>query len=257
MTPGAPDSDRLSGGHYARKQIFSRSRLVAWSHGSRFDMARALVAPYAGGRLLDYGCGDGTFIAMIHAAFAESRGVDSDAGQIAGCNERLGDLPGVRFTHTTALAPGDMGVWSAVTCMETLEHCLEDERRAIIARLGQLCAPGGRIIISVPIETGPSLVGKQTFRALAGLRRVGDYQYRERYTFAEMVRGVFGRRVSRVAHGVESPGVTPFYGHKGFEWRDVEREAAERLIIESRTFSPLPWAGASLNSQVWLVCRPR
>ena len=114
--------------------------------------------------------------------------------------------------------------------MGTLEHCLEDQRRAIIARLGRLCAPGGRIVISVPIETGPSLVGKQIFRAIAGLRGVGDYRYRERLPFVEMVRGALGLPVPRVAYGAEMLGVTSYDGHKGFEWRDVEREAAERLI---------------------------
>src|SRR4029079_17002072 len=69
------DAARIAGGHYARKQIHCPSRVVAWSHGSRFDLARRLVAAAEGGRLLDYGCGDGTFVAMVHAGFAESRGV--------------------------------------------------------------------------------------------------------------------------------------------------------------------------------------
>ena len=60
-------------------------------------MARALVAPRAGGRLIDYGCGDGTFVAMIHADFRETLGVDVEPGQIAECRRRLGHLPGVRF----------------------------------------------------------------------------------------------------------------------------------------------------------------
>ena len=56
---------------------------MAWSHGSRFDLARRLVAAGQGGRLLDYGCGDGTFVAMVHAGFAESCGVDVEPDQIA------------------------------------------------------------------------------------------------------------------------------------------------------------------------------
>ena len=32
-------------GDYARKQIYCPSRVVRWSHGSRFDLARRLVAP--------------------------------------------------------------------------------------------------------------------------------------------------------------------------------------------------------------------
>jgi SAM-dependent methyltransferase len=231
---------------------------VAWSHGSRFDLARRLVAAAAGGRLLDYGCGDGTFVAMVHAGFAESRGVDVEPDQIAACRARLGDLPGVSFGMTPDLGAADDRAWTVVTCMEVLEHCLEPERRRILTELARLCAPGGLVIISVPSETGPSLMGKQFFRAVAGLRGFGDYAHRERYSPREIVRGTAGLAVPRVlhqGHGVNGP--FSYYGHKGFEWRDVQREIGERLSIERRTFSPLPWAGSILNSQVWFICRPQ
>jgi SAM-dependent methyltransferase len=231
---------------------------VAWSHGSRFDLARRLVAAGEGGRLLDYGCGDGTFVAMVHAGFAESCGVDVEPDQIAACRARLGDLPRVTFAMTRDLGTSDDRAWTVVTCMEVLEHCLEPERRRILAELGRLCAPGGLVIISVPIETGPSLAGKQFFRAVAGLRGFGDYAHRERYSPREMVRGTAGLAVPRVVYeGRGATGPFCYYGHKGFEWRDVQREIAERLTIERRTFSPLPWAGSLLNSQVWFVCRPQ
>ena len=121
-----------------------------------------------------------------------------------------------------------------------------------------MCAPGGLVVVSVPIETGPSLVGKQLVRALAGLRGHGDYAHRERYSPIEMLRGALGLPVERVVfHGHGSEGTFPYYGHKGFAWRDVQREIAERMVIERRMFSPLPWAGSALNSQVWFVCRPQ
>jgi hypothetical protein len=142
--------------------------------------------------------------------------------------------------------------------METLEHCLEPERRRIISEMGRLCAPGGLVIISVPIETGPSLLGKQFFRAIAGLRGYGDYAHRERYSPFEMLRASAGLAVPRVAYnGHGATGPFTYYGHKGFEWRDVQREIAERLTIERRMFTPLPWAGSVLNSQVWFICRPK
>lgn len=231
---------------------------MAWSHGSRFDLARRLVAAGQGGRLLDYGCGDGTFVAMVHAGFAESCGVDVEPDQIAACRERLGDLPGVSFAMTRDLGASNDATWTVVTCMEVLEHCLEAERRRILTELGRLCAPGGLIVISVPIETGPSLAGKQFFRAVAGLRGLGDYGHRERYSPREMIRGTAGLAVPRVVYeGHGATGPFSYYGHKGFEWRDVQREIAERLSLERRTFSPLPWAGALLNSQVWFICRPK
>jgi SAM-dependent methyltransferase len=208
--------------------------------------------------LLDYGCGDGTFVAMVHDGFAKTLGVDVEPDQIAACRERLGDLPGVGFAMTADLGEVETGAWDVVTCMEVLEHCLEPERRRIIAELGRLCAPGGVVVVSVPIETGPSLLGKQFFRAVAGLRGLGDYAHRERYSPLEMARGVAGLEVPRVTYeGHGTMGTFAYYGHKGFEWRDVQREIAGRLTIERRTFSPLPWAGALLNSQVWFICRSR
>jgi SAM-dependent methyltransferase len=231
---------------------------VSWSHGSRFELARQLVSARAGGSLLDYGCGDGTFVAMVHANFARTRGVDVEPEQIASCQQRLGDLPGVSFSVTDALGADDAGTWNVVTCMEVLEHCLEDERRRIISRLASLCAPDGLVVISVPIETGPSVVGKQFVRALAGLRNLGDYRHRERYSPAELLRSVFSRPVERVKYqGRTSTGSFEYYGHKGFDWRDVEREAGERLHISHRTFSPIARAGEWANSQVWFIGRPR
>jgi SAM-dependent methyltransferase len=195
---------------------------------------------------------------MVHDGFTETLGVDVEPDQIAACRERLGDLPGVRFAMTGELGEADTGGWDVVTCMEVLEHCLEPERRRIVGELGRLCAPGGRVVVSVPIETGPSLLGKQFFRAVAGLRGLGDYAHRERYSPVEMLRAVAGLDVPRVVYeGHGTSGTFRYYGHKGFEWRDVQREIADRLVIERRTFSPLPWAGGALNSQAWFICRPR
>ena len=215
------------------------------------------MAAGEGGRLLDYGCGDGTFVAMVHEQFKETRGADVEPDQVAGCRERLGDLPGVSFSMTSDLGASETGAWNVITCMEVLEHCLDAERRRIIGELARLCAPGGSIVISVPIETGPSLVGKQLVRAVAGLRRLGDYAHRERYSPLEMLRGAAGLPVERVVfegHGATGP--FSYYGHKGFEWRDVRRDIEERLTIERQAFTPLPWAGSVVNSQVWFVCRP-
>jgi SAM-dependent methyltransferase len=251
--------DLLKSGDYARKQIFCRSRVVAWSHGSRFDLARRLVAPRQGGRLLDYGCGDGTFLAMVHASFAESAGADVDPGQIAECAARLGHLPGVSFGLTRDLAKSSPpAAWDVVTCMEVLEHCLETERRRVVGELARLVRPTGMVLVSVPIEVGPSVAGKQFFRALAGLRRLGDYAHRERYSPGEMLRSILGLSVGRVVFEGKGPaGPYLYHGHKGFDFRVLERELAERFTIARRLFTPLPIAGPLLNSQVWFVCAPR
>jgi 2-polyprenyl-3-methyl-5-hydroxy-6-metoxy-1,4-benzoquinol methylase len=251
-------TDRLASGDYARKQIYCPSRVVAWSHGSRFKLAARLAASGAGGRLLDYGCGDGTFLALTHGTFAEAVGADVDARQLDDCRRRFQGLGHVGFVATADLAnETHAAAYDVVTCMEVLEHCVEATRVRVLQDLGRAVAPRGRVIISAPIEVGPALLGKQAFRAIAAWRRQGDYQHRETYSPAEMLAAVVGTgRVPHVEYHVEGPeGPRTYRGHKGFDWRVLAREIEARFLVEARLFSPLPLLGAVLNSQVWFVCR--
>src|SRR3954447_11731164 len=110
-------SQLLEQGHYARKQIFSRNAIVAWSHRRRFALARELASAGAGGALLDYGCGDGTFIALAHALFRETTGTDVDVEQLRDCERRLGSASDVRFSSIEELQDRSHGGhYDAVMC---------------------------------------------------------------------------------------------------------------------------------------------
>lgn len=247
-------------GDYARKQIYCPSRVVAWSHGSRFRLATRLAREARGGRLLDYGCGDGTFIALTHGLFSHALGVDVDAAQLAECRRRLGGLERVDFLQAASLTADEhAGTYDLVTCMEVLEHCTDGERMRVIRELGRLCAPTGRIIVSVPIEVGPALVGKQVFRAIAAWRGHGDYDHRETYSPREFLAAVFGRvDLVRPVYSVATPfGQVRYCGHKGFDWRGLERDLRATIEVERKFFTPMPPLKAWLNSQVWFACRPR
>ncbi len=252
-------NELLRSGDYARKQIYCPSGVVAWSHGSRFRLAGRLAsAAGAGGRLLDVGCGDGTFIALTHGAFVDVVGSDIDATQLAECRRRFAQLGGITFVHTSdLLAHAHAGAYDVVTCMEVLEHCVEAERVNVLQMLHRLVSATGRVIISVPIEVGPSLLGKQLFRAIAAWRGHGDYRHRETYSPRELIAAALARpRLARAEYGVDTPsGRMRYCGHKGFDWRILEREIAQRFTIEERRFTPLPPLGPLLNSQVWFVCR--
>jgi SAM-dependent methyltransferase len=260
MTPPA-----IAGGTYARKQIFSRSRLVAWSHGRRFELAARLVAPCAGGRLLDYGCGDGTFVALVHDRFQTVVGTDADAAQLADCGGRFRDLSNVAFVPQTLVDddPRYAGAYDVVTCMEVLEHCVEQTRAQVITRLRRLVKPDGLVIVSVPIETGLSLPAKQVARRLAGWRGIGDYRHGERYSWPELLRMTCARARTRIERPVyEATVALPrltyrYHGHKGFNWRSVARELGASFEVSGRRYSPMPRLRSFLNSQVWLICRPR
>ena len=229
----SPPRDLLEQGHYARKQIFSRNKVVAWSHGRRFTLARELASARAGGALLDYGCGDGTFVALAHDLFRETVGADIDVEQVQGCTERLGTLPGVRFVSTDALRDPDHAArYDAV------------------------------VVISVPIEIGPTLAVKQAVRAVAAAGGLTEYAHRERYRPSEFLRMLLAGSTSEIERpetvATTATGTSVrFHGHKGFNWHALERLIARVFRIERRLYSPVPLAGSWLNSQVWFVCRKR
>lgn len=255
--------DILEQGHYARKQIFSRNRIVGWSHRRRFAVARELVHHQAGGALLDYGCGDGTFIALSHDLFRMSLGADVDPGQVRDCAERFAPITDVRFATTDALrAPDHDDSYDAVVCMEVLEHCPSDVQPVVLEDLARLSRPGGTVVISVPIEVGPTLAVKQLVRAAAAASGLSEYAGRERYRPSEFLRMVLADERAEIERpawtGIAAGGVPfRFHGHKGFNWRRLERLIARVFTIERRDYSPVRATGAFLNSQVWFVCRRR
>lgn len=259
-----PDlKERLSSGTYARKQFFCKSKVIAWSHTSRFRMARKLVATHAGRRLLDYGCGDASFLALVHDLFPNAVGADLDARQNADCAARFADWEGLSFVHTPELADAKYdGAFDVITCMEVLEHCPTAAVDAVLADLARLVAPGGVAFISVPIEIGPSLLGKELLRTLASWRNIGDYKGKERYRPGELLRMTFaGERteIPRPAYSFEyAPGLNAeSHGHKGFNWKVLRRRIGRDLEVVRTRFSPLGWTGGLFSSQAWFECRPR
>lgn len=259
----SPPRDLLEQGHYARKQIFSRNPIVAWTHGRRFALARELVSARAGGALLDYGCGDGTFVALAHDLFRDTVGADIDTDQVRGCAERLAGLQGVRFVPIDALHDPDHAArYDAVVCMEVLEHCPSDVQPRVLDDLARLSRPDAVVLISVPIEIGPTLVVKQAVRAAAAASGLTEYAHRERYRPAEFLRMVLAGGTSAIERpetiATTAAGDTVrFHGHKGFNWHALERLVSRPFTIEQRLYSPMALTGRWLNSQVWFVCRKR
>ena len=258
-----PPRDLLEQGHYARKQIFSRNQVVAWSHGRRFALARELASVRAGGALLDYGCGDGTFVALAHDLFRETVGADIDAEQVRGCAERLSTFQDVRFVTIDALRGPDHGArYDAVVCMEVLEHCPSDVQPQVLDDLARLSRPDAVVVISVPIEIGPTLAVKQAVRAAAAAGGLTEYAHRERYRPSEFLRMVLAGSTSEIERpetvATTASGATVrFHGHKGFNWHALERLITRVFAIDQRMYSPMRLTGPWLNSQVWFVCRKR
>lgn len=247
-------------GHYAAKQIYSRDRLVAFSHRRRFETGLELARAFGGRRMLDYGCGDGTFLALLYqsgVAPSVAVGADLDDAQVNSCRGRLGDLPGARFERIADLsAPEHRGAYDVVVCTEVLEHVVEVD--AIVADLHRFLHDEGTLIVSVPVETGVPLVLKQMVRRIAGWRNIGDYKWTTAYTWRELMAGVFAGRQPHLPRPTYAGLLdVPFHDHKGFNWKALADRIATRFTIDRVTASPFAWLGPAMATQVWFVARKK
>ena len=242
-------------GHYARKQLLSKDRLIAWSHRRRFEAGLRLARGRGARRVLDYGCGDGTFLSLLarETPLERAVGAEVDARVVEDCRRRLSSQQPLSFAHADELE-GDCHAagYDLVVCMEVLEHVTE--RGALVERLARLVAPGGALLVSVPVETGLPLLVKQAARRVAGWRGIGDYPGTTPYTPGELLRGLFAgprQHVARPLH--RAPDGRPFHDHKGFNWMLLRRELRARFRVERTLASPLHWLTPHLASQVWFV----
>jgi SAM-dependent methyltransferase len=242
-------------GHFARKQLRSKSRLVSWVHQSRFDRAQELVGIYGAGRVVDIGCGDGTFLAMLMQSGnppVAATGVELKPADVADCRARYGDIENLEFvTRSDAFVDDNERAFDTVICMEVLEHVIGlDEAVRDLARLTK---PGGRVIISVPVETGLPLVAKQTLRTVLGWRGVGDYPGITPYTSGELWKSIFAGPQQHIIRPELEEGGLVSYDHKGFNWRVLKRLLDQSFRLEQVTGTPIPWLPPSISSQVWFV----
>jgi SAM-dependent methyltransferase len=105
---------------------------------------RARVA--GGGRVLDYGCGTG-HMGPVLARFGEVWGVDDSPEALA--RGEFGAYAGVSLLGDEAVVL-PAGPFSLIACLDVLEHVADDA--GLLRRLKGLLAPGGALILSVPMR---------------------------------------------------------------------------------------------------------
>jgi SAM-dependent methyltransferase len=141
--------------------------------------------------------------------------------------------------------------------METLEHCTAPTIEVVLRDLARLVSPGGRVIISVPIEIGPSFLFKWVIRKVAAWRGLSDYRYYESYSVPNALRMIFAGRSMVLDRPIHGGPEAPCHSHYGFNWRALRERVRNHFTIERTSFSPLGFLGGWISSQAWFVCRPR
>ncbi|MBL7183558.1 MAG: class I SAM-dependent methyltransferase [Anaerolineae bacterium] len=121
-----------------------------WRFGQ--DRRLALIrryAPLEGQRILDVGCGLGTYVKKMRAFSQEVYGVDVDPEKVA---EASRTLPNIHLAPAERL-PFPDGFFDVVLLHEVIEH-VEDDRQAI-REAHRVIGGGGRIVIFAPNRLYP------------------------------------------------------------------------------------------------------
>jgi SAM-dependent methyltransferase len=243
-------------GHFARKQLFCSDPVIAWSHRRRYEVALDVIRRLRPTTLLDYGCGDGTLLAMLSEKSeppSVAIGAEIDRSQVEDCRSRFRDYPHLTFLPIDDLYRSEhRHSYDVIVCTEVLEHVIDVD--LLLDHFNELLRPEGHLVISVPVETGLPLVIKQTVRRVAGWRGLGDYPGTSSYTLPEFFAALTAgprRQLNRPVH--HHADGTGFHDHKGFNWMALKNALRHRFRIHNTFGSPLAWLPPHLGSQAWFL----
>jgi 2-polyprenyl-3-methyl-5-hydroxy-6-metoxy-1,4-benzoquinol methylase len=131
--------------HQIRTQRRSRW-LPRWFRSRRQSYkVRQLLAWRGEGRLLDFGCGGGSFLAKMHRQAWKVTGLDVSSAAIQRIRTELGLRALVGSLPHPELKPGSFDV---VTMWHSLEHV--HTPLEVLREAHRLLVPGGRLVVAVP-----------------------------------------------------------------------------------------------------------
>ncbi len=140
--------------------------------------------PAGGAAHLDFGCGDGRFLAALQGkGLGRLVGVEASAEAVRLAKERG---PGLEVMHlgTVVPLPFAEGEFSSISLMDVLEHV--DQQEALLRELRRILRADGVLIVTVPGQHLFSFLdlGNLKFR----FPRVHRWYYRRRYSPQEYER---------------------------------------------------------------------
>ncbi|MEM7251589.1 MAG: class I SAM-dependent methyltransferase [Pseudomonadota bacterium] len=227
---------------YHANTFDSPNPLIRFAHRKRLETALNLTKVPAGGTLLDYGCGDGLFLAKYSEI---QKSADHCIGFEPFMSERQSS--GVPIFNDWANVEdrlGEDGV-AVVTCFEVLEHLTEPMQADALRRIRRIMNTSGALIVSVPIECGLPSLPKNFFR---WLRSRGKSSV---YSLKNIAKSLFAIPIPECRDGED------YLSHMGFYYRNLETVMQNEFVIASRNYSPLPALGGQFNSQVFYELKPR
>ena len=214
-------------------------RLKRIAHGDRLAGAARLVRLRESDRVLDYGCADGAlFDELVH--FVPPQNLCGFDPWLLDEMERSDILA---YDDASFLIEQQAGAFDAIYCLEVCEHMTAEALAELFANLRRLGKPGALVVFGVPLETGLSGFAKNLYRTVKGNRQEA--------TVGKAFRSLFSRPIERRAD------VPNWIGcHLGFDHTAFAAQLPRNgFAIERRMFQPWPRLGATLNNEVYYICR--
>ena len=205
------------------------------------------------GLLVDLGCSDGFVLSELRAAADvppgwRMHGYDRRVRWVKAARRRR--LPKSRFRlldlNDESARTREQG--DVVTCLETLEHV--GDYRSALQVIHQAVRPGGRLILSMPVEVGPVGLVKLLGRPLARRRPYADFfaspSQRLSYAAAVASGGDIGR--------YRSPARLAWGPHLGFDHRAV-RDHIRHRYVETSLWTIEDVQHSAFGANVFLLVR--
>jgi SAM-dependent methyltransferase len=141
------DYDQIPAGYY--DEIYRRGRGIQ-SRWHREKFAYVAERLPETGRIIDIGCGPGTFIGSLNEGHRQFIGFDTAAGQIAYANETYGTAAKTFLQVPAPPYPIDSGSVDMVTAIELIEHLDHDRIQVVLDEAHRMLRPGGRLLLTTP-----------------------------------------------------------------------------------------------------------
>jgi 2-polyprenyl-3-methyl-5-hydroxy-6-metoxy-1,4-benzoquinol methylase len=139
--------EEIPAGYY--DQVYRRGRGSQWYwHEQRFRTVERLL-PNPCGRLLDLGCGPGTFLGTLRLPFGAALGIDLAAAQIHYARRSYG-RPQLDFRHADVRNLPVEDSFQAVVSIEVIEHLPRAETQPFLRTIFELLEPGGTVVLTTP-----------------------------------------------------------------------------------------------------------
>jgi len=230
-------------GGYEDYTVNSKNSLARFAHRTRTKVSISLLKNRSYTNLLDFGCGDGNFLRLVHSHKNNSSFIGYEPYM-----ETKQDASKITiYKHWNEVISHckSNGFFDVITCFEVMEHFSKERQIRYLDDIKKLLKKDGILIISVPIEKGlPSLI--------KNLRRIqiGFSGNEEIYTFKNIMCSLFGLKSSsldRLRIGND------YLPHMGFYFNVFEQTLKQLFIIESFFYSPFPKLPYFFNSQAFYI----